>query len=416
MMKNKMLALLIAITLLTSIMLSSCSGVSGLTSQYISDAERAEHIVKLIGENKLITAEDYEIVPKADATKNGLTNMAKVMENANYSLYMNFDNTDIAIEDKTTGLFYHSNPVNAKALGTGTPEVTARISSPLALEAYDVTNKRYEFNFIENCLEDLRFQIVKMADNKIRIIYTIGNDPDKDLVPPVMTVETYNWVMNQLKEKNADQIEDIKTCYKEVTPTNLDIDTKERFLKLFPTLEYMTLYVSRTLNTRQKQLVKAAMITAGFTVEMLKQEMERAEYQGPERAVMFTIPVDLTLDEKGFQVNVDTSLILAPMKQKMYKMFLYRGLGADKLLAGNNEYMIIPDGSGAIMPLNGNITTDVYTSKIYGDDETFAADLKITKSNQVLSGLGIFDRGTKGGFMTILEDGSAGVHYGKTFK
>ena len=47
-------------------------------------------------------------------------------------------------------------------------------------------NKRYDFNFMQNCMEDKNFSVVDMGNKTIRIIYTIGNDPDKDLVPPVI--------------------------------------------------------------------------------------------------------------------------------------------------------------------------------------------------------------------------------------
>ena len=98
--------------------------------------------------------------------------------------------------------------------------------------------------------------------------------------------------------------------------------------------------------------------------------MERAEYQGPERAVMYTIPVDLTLQDDGLTVNVDAAKILAPGKQKL------RRIGAvgtvisfrinqiviqrsNKIAGGPinrptaaDEYMLIPDGSGALIEFN----------------------------------------------------------------
>ena len=415
-MKNviKSFLLCFAVVLPVMVIFSSCSGSSNTNSQYISDEQREAHILELMGgnESKLLAETQYKKMTSNDVKTSGVTgvtDMSKILENDKFQLYLNFSNTAIAVYDKTTKAVYHSDPKN---MGNDMTKDSSIISSPLALEAYDIMNKRYEFNFIDNCLEDGNFKIIDNGTNSVRIIYTIGNDPDKDLVPPVITEDTYDWIVSQLEAKDRSRIYDLQSCYKKVTPDTLDADTREAYLDDFPTLDYMTLYVRRSnLNATQKGYVKQAMEAAGFTVEMLKQEMENAEYQGPERAVMYTIPVDLTLEDDGLVVDVDSTLILAPTKQKLYKIYLYRGLGAIKSTSKTNgitdEYMLIPDGSGAIMPVGGNITTDAYSERVYGSDETFAADVVTSNNAQVLTGFAALDRQGRGSLMAILEDGGA---------
>ncbi len=379
------------------------------------------------------------------AVKLGITNMSKIMENDRFILYMCLTPgkidieqqggsvTDFAVYDKETKHVYHSNSnfepnstyANVKAPSKdvkGSPDmkVLNPIVSSLAIEAYDVANKRYEFNFREHCLEDLRIQVVKMADNKLRVIYTIGNDPDKDLVPPVITVETYQWLEERLathtelnekgtKTLGEEKMGDLITNYKYVTPENLDLEDRERLIKNYPLLDAIPMYIVRVLNTRQKKIVKEAMELAGFTVDMLKREMELVEYSGPERAVMFTIPLDLTLTEKGLTVNIDSSLIQAPSKQKMYKISLLRSFGSmintSKLT--NPPYIITCDGSGAFMPATGYVTQSVYTARIYGEDLTFQSESKTTKMMQIVSPYLFYDRSDYGGIMEILESGTA---------
>ncbi len=379
--------------------------------------------------------------------KQGITNMTLVMENDNFAFYMDLGAsnskidvatqggsiTDFALIDKNTKQVYHSNSnyetnstyANVKAPSKdvkGTPDMAVLnpIVSPLTIEAYDVNNKRYEFNFRENCLEDYRIQIVKMADNQIRVIYTLGNDPDKDLVPPVITVETYEWIVERLsaietlnekgtKTLGEEALGDLETNYKYVTPENLDLEDRERLIKNYPLLDAIPMYIVRVLNTKQKKTVKEAMQLAGFTVDMLKREMELVEYSGPERAVMFTIPVDYTLTEEGLTVNLDSTLVQAPSKQKMYKISLLRAFGsmANSSKLSGSPYIITCDGSGAYMPSNGYVTQSVYTDRVYGRDLTFQETSETTKMMQIISPYLFYDRSDYGGMMVLLESGTA---------
>lgn len=433
-MKKYRLSLLIGFILIVAsiFILSSCSSTT--YSGYISDEERAAHIEKLIGEDGVVmVVEDYAGAKDTsdEAYVNGTYNMYKILENDNYKLYLDFADSSFAVVDKTTGYAYHSDPTNSKEDSTRDDARTA-IQSPLALEAYDSLNKRYEFNFYSNCWTEGEFYIVKKGEDTIRFIYTIGNDPDKDLVPPVISDETWDWIQSQLLKLPSKADQDryrkiLNECYKHFTPETLTLEVKEQYLSYYPTLDSMPLYVVHSLTSKQKALVKETMEHAGFTVEMLKAEMEKCEYAGPERAVMYTLPVDVKLTEDGVILNLDSSLILAPSKQKLYKIYFYRAFGAINAKEPDGEYMIIPDGSGSIMPIEGAITTDAITSRIYGTDLTFIAQSDSSVKAQVLSGFGIYERGekarisatppggvsgsysdpTKGSFVMLLEDGTA---------
>jgi hypothetical protein len=142
--------------------------------------------------------------------------------------------------------------------------------------------------------------------------------------------------------------------------------------------------------------------------------MEKADYQGPERSVLYTIPVDLTLTDDGLLVDIDSAQILGPTKQRLYSIGVYRGLGATNAQNGN-EYMIVPDGSGAVIPVNGKLTTDAYKARLYGNDETFAKTMDNDLSEQALAGYLIYDRSVEkadattlnaGGVIALMEEGA----------
>ena len=406
-MKNKLIALFLLISVFTSLLVTGCTtnkkqNLNQVDAAALTDTQREEYISEyLIGDGKVLTQEDFE--PEV-GTINGTDDMSLVAETDNFGVYIDFETTAIAVVDKREEaedtFYYHSNP--------GAIGATDAKKNVLELEAYDSTNKKYEFNTTDNCIDDENYyKIVRLDDTTIRIIYTIGNDPDKELVPPVLTEKTYNNIVEKLKakaestgdEEYLNSVDDLSNLYKKLEPDNLSMEDRERYQTVYPTITIETLYVVRTLTQRQKQLVRNAMIASDFTVEMLKKELQDVEYAGSERAVLFTIPLDISINEDGVSFAIDSTLVLSPTKQKLYKINLLPYFGAMPSSGRNKEYFIVPDGSGTVININGNMTTDTYNARIYGEDETFSQSINIGKKAAALSGFYIFDRDERGGFL-----------------
>ena len=393
----------VALVFSAMLILSSCGSSKG--SSFISDEQRQEHILKLLGgsEDTVVKQTRYPMITASEGKTLGITGMVKLTENSNYILYMDFNDTSIAVYDRKNNHIYHSDPSNAGMIEEGSRSM---ISSPLSIEAYDALNKRYEFNFYDNCLDDENFVIADMGDGKFRIVYTIGNDPNKDLAPPVLTVDTYEKLYSALEKGHSSELSVLTSAYKLITPSTITLEEKESLIQDFPTLDWQTLYIRRSLTTRQRAALTEAMKLAGFTASDVKAEMEKTEYQGAERSVMYTIPVDLTLTTEGLQVNVDSSLILAPSEQRLYKMSLYRGLGASDASVGG-EYLLVPDGSGAIIPATGKLSSLAYSERVYGADETFNRDLNTSVNASVLTAFGVYDRASNGAVVAIMSEGAS---------
>lgn len=418
-MKNKLIAVILMLSVCVSILVTGCSSsddaaLNQIDAAALTDTQREEYISKyLVADGTVLSQDDYEPV---SGSINGTDGMSLVLETDEFGLYVDFSSTAIAVVDKREEAediyYYHSNP---EALG-----LTGASNSVLEIEAYDSTNKKYEFNTTDNCIDDpTYYKVVQMKDgHTIRLIYTIGNDPDKELVPPVLTEATYNRIVQTLQTKadeTGDQeylysIDDLSNLYKRLDPENLSMEDREKYQTIYPTITIEPLYVVRTLTQRQKQLVRSAMEAAGFTVEMLKQELTDVEYAGSERAVLFTIPVDIALTEDGITASIDSTLVLSPQKQKLYKIDLLPYFGAITSAGKNSEYFIVPDGSGALINIKGNMTTDSFNGRVYGEDETFMQSISLDKKESITSGFYVFDRAERGGFISVIEEG-AGQSY-----
>lgn len=414
-MKKRITTLLLALVLVVSLFAAvGCSSDTSTDSSSMTDAEREQYIQeKMVGSGKVLTEDElldngYEL-----STDGETENMIKLLSTGNYSLYVDFQNADFILVDEGAGTVYSSNSLKTTNNKGG--------SDILQLEAYDNTNKKYNFTTSEACVEDrTAFKIVQLNDSTIRLIFTIGNDSDKDLVPPVLSEDTFNSILSAIQSKadaetDADtkaeyeaRITDVKNLYKRLDPDNLSLEDREKLQDIYPLVTVKTMYVSRNLTEKQKKLVRQAMETADFTVADLKQELIDVEYSGEARAVLFTVPVDLTLTDKGLKVNVDSSLIVSPENQKLYSIGLLPFFGAF-VPTGNDDdaFMIVPDGSGSIIRANGNYTSEAYWGRIYGTDETFIRNYVVNHYEQSLTGFFVMNRSFDGGYMSVIDKGSS---------
>ncbi len=414
-MKKRITTLLLALVLVVSLFAAvGCSSDTSTDSSSMTDAEREQYIQeKMVGSGKVLTESElldngYEL-----STDGETENMIKLLSTGNYSLYVDFQNADFILVDEGAGTVYSSNSLKTTNNKGG--------SDILQLEAYDNTNKKYNFTTSEDCVEDqTAFKIVQLNDTTIRLVFTIGNDSDKDLVPPVLSEDTYNSILSAIQSKadaetDADtkaeyeaRITDVKNLYKRLDPDNLSLEDREKLQGIYPLVTVKTMYVSRNLTEKQKKLVRQAMETADFTVADLKQELIDVEYSGEARAVLFTVPVDLTLTDKGLKVNVDSSLIVSPENQKLYSIGLLPFFGAF-VPTGNDDdaFMIVPDGSGSIIRANGNYTSEAYSGRIYGTDESFIRELETGRFEQALTGFFVMNRSFDGGYMSVIDKGSS---------
>lgn len=427
---TRKLLVLISMLLVLATVFSAC-GLDSSETNNVSDEAREAWINDLIGDSELLYTPlreenpNYPKVSRTEGAMAGLTDMSLVFSNSKYELYIDYLTTDIAVVDKETKFVYHSNPNRDPSVTLSSSQLGS-IASPLTLEAFDSSSKRYAFDFYNNCYEDGSFYIVKTSDQSLRIIYTIGNDPDKNLFPPVITQDTWdNKIIKSLDDLYLDgNITEseytsyrrlLENCYRYMTPNDITLEVKERFKTTFPTIDVMTLYVSyEKTSSKQKKQIKEMMEKIGFTVKDVKREMEKADYQGPERSVLYTIPVDLTLSESGLTVDIDSAKILGPTKQRLYSIGIYRGMGATSALFGN-EYLLVPDGSGAVMNATGGISSDAYKARVFGADNTFSRKVSLDYSQPALAGYLIYDRSVRpenvstlnaGGMIALIEEGA----------
>ena len=160
-MKKRITTLLLALVLVVSLFAAvGCSSDTSTDSSSMTDAEREQYIQeKMVGSGKVLTESElldngYEL-----STDGETENMIKLLSTGNYSLYVDFQNADFILVDEGAGTVYSSNSLKTTNNKGG--------SDILQLEAYDNTNKKYNFTTSEDCVEDqTAFKIVQLNDSR----------------------------------------------------------------------------------------------------------------------------------------------------------------------------------------------------------------------------------------------------------
>ena len=301
------------------------------------------------------------------------TGLPIVAQNDQYTLCLDFSTTDFALIDKSNQQVFYSNPFQAAGEIAIGEEEKNKLSSNLVLTYNDKKTTEYTYTTAADSVPYSQYKILKLPTG-VRIVYTVGKDESQELYPPVLDTETFTNILNQLSEVEQERMNSYYTLYKssEVKDgTALHEDLTE-LLHDYPALKNNDLYVLGKLGAYQRRQLKKILEEVDFTFEDMVAQMQAAGFEYEDSSVLFTVPLDLTIDETGLQASVDTSLISEPQGYALHKISLLYGLSASKD-AGS---IFIPDGSGAQIATPNN-RMDIYSQRLYGEDEALFDDMEL---------------------------------------
>ncbi len=311
-----------------------------------------------------LASQDYEELSFFELEDDELTGMSIVTENDNYALYLDFSTTAFALVDKQKGQAFYSDPFKTAGDVVIGEEERNKLSSNLVLTYNDKKSTEYTYTSSADSVAHGQFTVLKL-ENGVRIVYTLGKDESQDVYPPVLDIETFERIYNQLTETEQGRLESYYTLYKSEEVKNgtaVHPDLTE-LVQTYPALNERDLYVLGSIGAYQRRQLKAILDKVEFTFEETVEQMNAAGYQYEDTSVMFTVPLDLTLDENGLQASVDTSLISETEGYALHKVALLYGFGASTT-AGS---IYLPDGSGAEITTPNN-RLDLYSQRLYGED------------------------------------------------
>ncbi|MDL2292076.1 DUF5696 domain-containing protein [Acholeplasma sp. OttesenSCG-928-E16] len=147
----------------------------------------------------------------------------------------------------------------------------------------------------------------------------------------------------------------------------------------------------------------------GYTRDRAIAENEEWGYTETFLKVQFQVAIQITLNKSGFEAKVIKESIKEESNAKVAKISLLPmlGLGYSDVSAGvdTSGYLVVPDGSGAVIQFNNGRRT-VYEKRVYGQDLALMP-IKMAESQQKIS-IPVFGMSKENiGFGAIITEGDA---------
>lgn len=266
--------------------------------------------------------------------------MVLVSENDNLKLYTNLETTEIAVYNKNDGSITYSNPQD-RDTHTGTGINASNLSSTLAVTYYNKAGNVATINNYDMSIKNGQFETESIKDG-IRYIYTLA---DEDSIASIVPYYISEDGLNKVMEKSSDyDARTVKGKYK---------------------LEKGTYVLNDSAKKSKVGMEKLNKIfeKAGYTEEDYAKDMEGHE---EDESLSITIPLEYRLTDKGLEATVKAADIEEHGNVYISQIDVLQFFGAASNKA--QGYILVPDGSGALINLNSGNQATAYNQAIYDID------------------------------------------------
>jgi len=321
-----------------------------------------------------------------------------VTENDRFVLYYRDSDANLAVYNKATGYAWYSNPQVLDDASTGT-----KIKSQLAFRYYKnnaiVVMDNYDFG-----IEDKNMPEITVEDNSLKVNYKVGDTAfTTDMLPAAIVKESME--KNILSKLGEEEKATVLERYSLYSRSNMDAETLKVIEMNFPSVKKYDLYVFNTSTpSYAAKKIYDIFVSAGYSVDDLDKYSEESEVANNyEEKPFFEAEVVYTLTDKGLKVELDPEKIKHSNTYKPVSVELLPYFGA--VFKGNDGYMLVPDGSGAVIEFdNGKTGVNSYEKSVYEVDNI--SNEENTKGNIQPTSLPFFGlSGEKGGFIASVDSG-----------
>ena len=292
--------------------------------------------------------------------------MTKAAENESLILYVDEEETDIAVCVKKTGDIWYSNPVDADTDDFASAYQKRQLKSQIYLRYFNENVQEASMDSYSDCVAEGQFEIEYLSDG-IKITYMLGEGVVKLLLPTVISVERLEGFASQLDSSKSKKL--LRNYTKYDLATMKEADKKEK-LESYPGLENHSIYVLKT-STKDyiKEELSGYLVDVGYTWEDYEFDLEDNGYQSTNSSPWFNVPLTYRLEGENLIAEVDPTQV--EYNEEGYYLVdieILPYFGAAR--KGESGYLFVPDGSGALINFDNKKGQNVYTAKVYGQDVT----------------------------------------------
>ncbi len=337
--------------------------------------------------------------------KPDLDGMKKAAENDSLILYIDEEQTSVAVQVKATGDVWYSNPPKAEEDPIASDYNRRQLQSQIALRYYNDSVQEGTMDNYSDCIQYGAFEIQYLTDG-VTILYHMDASGPQRLLPTVISVERLEGFAAQLGKSQSKKL---LRNYTKMDPAEMKPADLKDSIATYPGLEKHPIYVLRSSvkDYIQDQMAEY-LAEAGYTEEDLAFDLEDNGYAKEEKKPWFDVPLTYRLEGGDLVVEVDPDAIEYNTDGfYLVNVSLLPFFGAAD--TQQEGYIFVPDGCGALIRLN-NGSKDTYSAMVYGQDLTINS-LNTTRSEidqNLTAKMPVF--GMKAGesaWYAVVEDGDA---------
>ncbi|MCL2016217.1 MAG: DUF5696 domain-containing protein [Defluviitaleaceae bacterium] len=282
-------------------------------------------------------------------------NMVQVAENANLALYINLEDTTIAVHDRRNGHTWFSDPPGAESDPISNLFERNTKRSHLGFRFYDEIRRRHTRWLFSDSVENGNFEISSIP-NGVRIAYTVGDlDLGIDALPFFMETSRFQERVLSHFTENAD----IRFLQQFWLPSQ----THEGFMQMTEGIRNSVINSNRMIDMFYE---------IGYTLEELEYDLDAADQELEISFDFFTIYMEFALDGDSLIVNIPLADIEITGEAQIFDMDLMRFFGAGS--TEDDGFILVPGGSGGVINFNnGRSGEDMFISTVYGLDDLLNA-------------------------------------------
>lgn len=294
-----------------------------------------------------------------------------VAQRGTLTLCADLQTADFYVEDAATGARFSAAVENAAADTVANDTVKDRMRSLLAIEYYDNRNNLYTMNSCADCLAYGQVTAERVGGG-FRAVFALGKQDERRLVPQAVTEADLEALLSRLPEADARRL---KSYYlRRSLEDTTDKAEQKALLAQYPKLSETALYVLRPKTSERAQSqIEGYLQGLGLTLDDVDDLHERAGVTAEtEKNPVFTIPVEVRLDKDGLVTEIDTEHIRVPDGYVLSRIrFLEYFASPD---GGAEGSFFLPDGSGALISLNGDAKVRSTVLPLYGADDALKTE------------------------------------------
>lgn len=308
-----------------------------------------------------------------------LAEMELLLENKEAALYIG-SYYDIAVLDKGTGkVFFSNRQLYQEESKNFSQDQQNNAFSQLVVEYLDGTGRIAKMTSFPQCYDNKEKDQVTIQKGKdeVDVHYYFGTKTEDKLICQVFTPETFEKfkkIGEQMREKGSLSRSDwgrFISTYNYVEYDKLSEKNQKEYLKKYPALkEYGALYIiNPTATYIQLNVVEKVSKALGITkADIEKEEQAVGETDALQSGTPnFEITINYRLQGADLIVTVDPKKVVEPSKSYLHKIYVLPFFGGTQV--GNEGYLFVPDGSGAIISNQSQLSgVDNLEIPFYGTD------------------------------------------------